>query len=57
MDPERNAVTVERLYDEVMNGHSLTAGTVVADGPFITFSNLELDDVNNIWTPRTTDHC
>lgn len=28
-------------------GTGLTAGTVTADGPFIVFSNIELDDVNN----------
>ena len=25
MDPERNAVTLQRLYDEVMNGHNVDA--------------------------------
>src|SRR5882672_8755364 len=28
-------------------GTGLTAGTVTADAPFIAFSNIELDDVNN----------
>lgn len=28
-------------------GTGLTAGTVTADGPFIAFANIELDDVNN----------
>lgn len=28
-------------------GTGLTAGTVVADAPFIIFTNIELDDVNN----------
>jgi hypothetical protein len=25
MDPERNAATLQRLYDEVMNGHNVDA--------------------------------
>jgi hypothetical protein len=25
MDPERNAATVQRLHDEVMNGHNVDA--------------------------------
>jgi hypothetical protein len=31
----------------LVTGTGLTAGTVVADGPFNIFSNIELDDVNN----------
>lgn len=31
----------------LVQGTGLTAGTVVADGPFNIFTNLELDDVNN----------
>jgi hypothetical protein len=31
----------------LVQGTGLTAGTATADGPFIIFSNIELDDVNN----------
>lgn len=31
----------------LVQGTGLTAGTTTADGPFILFSNIELDDVNN----------
>jgi hypothetical protein len=31
----------------LVTGTGLTAGTVTADAPFIIFSNIELDDVNN----------
>jgi hypothetical protein len=31
----------------ICTGTGLTAGTTTADGPFIIFSNIELDDVNN----------
>jgi hypothetical protein len=31
----------------LVQGTGLTAGTVTADGPFIAFGNIELDDVNN----------
>jgi hypothetical protein len=31
----------------LVQGTGLTAGTTTADGPFIIFSNIELDDVNN----------
>ena len=38
MDPERNAATLQRLYDEVMNGHNLDAADelITIDRPTTT---------------------
>jgi hypothetical protein len=38
MDPERNAATLQRLYDEVMNGHNVDAADelITIDRPTTT---------------------
>jgi len=38
VDPERNAATLQRLYDEVMNGHNLDAADelITIDRPTTT---------------------